>query len=281
VSRLGDLWTLGRHRVLCGDATCAADVEQVLGAVRPHLMVTDPPYGVEYDAEWRSDQSVAATLRHPKPGAVGPITNDQQVDWRLAWTLFPGDVAYVWHAGVKIPEAAASLVASGYDIRALIIWGKRHFAVGRGHYHHQHEPCFYAVRKGRTGHWNGDRSQTTLWDIDKPTRSETGHSAQKPVECMRRPIENNSSPGQAVYDPFLGSGTTIIAAEMTARSCLGLEIEPAYVDVIVRRWQDFTGDKAMLDGRSFEQIQEERRGQAQAQAQSGNQENRPAAVPAH
>jgi len=100
------------------------------------------------------------------------------------------------------------------------------------------------VRSGATGHWAGDRTQSTLWQIDKPQKNETGHSTQKPVECMRRPIENNSSPGQAVYDPFVGSGTTIIAAEMTGRACHALEIAPAYCDVTVERWQNFTGRKA-------------------------------------
>jgi DNA modification methylase len=122
------------------------------------------------------------------------------------------------------------------------------------------------LRNGKTGHWYGDRSQTTLWRINKPLKSETGHSAQKPVECMRRPIENNSSPGQAVYEPFLGSGTTIIAAEMTGRRCYAIEIARAYIDVAVRRWQNFTGQTVVLDGdgRRFDQIAAERRPQTAA-----------------
>jgi DNA modification methylase len=128
--------------------------------------------------------------------------------------------------------------------------------VGRGHYHWQHEPCWYAVRRGKTAHWAGDRKQTTLWAISKPVKSETGHSTQKPVECMRRPIENNSNPGQAVYEPFSGSGTTIIAAEMTGRSCHAIELSPAYVDVAVMRWQAFTGERAVResDGRAFNEL---------------------------
>ena len=115
--------------------------------------------------------------------------------------------------------------------------------------------------KGGTASWVGDHSQTTLWQIDKNLKSETGHGTQKPVECMRRPIENNSSTGQAIYDPFLGSGTTVIAAEMTGRSCIGLEISPGYVDVIVKRWQDFAGAQATLDGdgRTFDDIAATRR----------------------
>ena len=119
---------------------------------------------------------------------------------------------------------------------------------GRGHYHPKHEPCWYAVRKGAKGHWGGSRKESTVWNIDKPMKSETGHSTQKPVECMRRPILNNSSPGQAIYDPFLGSGTTLIAAETEGRHCYGLELEPAYCDIIVKRWENLTGQEATREG---------------------------------
>ncbi|WP_413813862.1 DNA-methyltransferase [Mesorhizobium sp. Root552] len=132
--------------------------------------------------------------------------------------------------------------------------------LSRGDYHWQHEPCWYAVRESGTGHWAGDRRQTTVWQIPKPARNETGHSTQKPVECMRRPIENNSSPGQAVYEPFCGSGTTIIAAEMTGRSCHAIELNPAYVDMAILRWQAFTGEAAILNGnsRAFAQVKADR-----------------------
>lgn len=118
-------------------------------------------------------------------------------------------------------------------------------AISRGHYHWAHEPCWYAVRAGSTAAWVGDRKQSTRWDIDKPMASETGHSTQKPVECMRRPMLNHDAP--EVYDPFLGSGTTIIAAESVGRRCFGLELEPKYCDVIVKRWENLTGKKAVLD----------------------------------
>jgi DNA modification methylase len=150
-------------------------------------------------------------------------------------------------------------VANGFTVRAQIIWAKERLVMGRGDYHWQHEPCWYAVRA--KGHWTGDRKQTTLWSIPSGGQDvETSHSTQKPVECMRRPMQNNSNPGQAVYDPFLGSGTTLIAAETTGRVCLGMELEPRYVDVAVRRWQAFTGKTARLfgDGRSFEVIAAER-----------------------
>jgi DNA modification methylase len=148
-------------------------------------------------------------------------------------------VAYIWHAGTKAGIVQDSLAACGFETRSQIIWAKNNFAIGRGHYHCKHEPCWYVVRKGSTASWVGDHSQTTLWQIDKNLKSETGHGTQKPVECMRRPIENNSSPGQAVYEPFSGSGTTIIAAEITGRVAHAIEIAPAYIDVAVRRWAGF------------------------------------------
>ena len=241
----GDVWILGRHRLVCGDSTVATDVEKALNGVKPHLMVTDPPYGVEYDPNWRNE----VDRQNGKPSgdrAVGTVQNDGQADWREAWALFPGDVAYVWHADRHASSVQASLEAANFEIRCQIVWAKPRHIISRGHYHWQHEPCWYAVRKGATGHWSGDRKQTTLWQIEH-RKSETGHGTQKPVECMRRPIENNSSPGQAVYEPFCGSGTTIIAAEMTGRSCHAIELNPAYCDMIVARWEKFTGKEATLD----------------------------------
>ena len=260
VSRLGDVWVLGRHRLACGDSTQRETVERVLGGVKPHLMVTDPPYGVSYDPDWRNRKD-RANGRPYGASAIGTVQNDERADWGEAYALFPGDVAYVWHqAGAKQVEFFQSLVASGFEVRMQIIWAKSQFPIGRGNYHVQHEPCWYAVRKGKTAHWAGDRKQTTVWQIDKPRKSETGHSTQKPVECMRRPIENNSSPGQAVYEPFAGSFTTGIAAEMTGRACLAIELNPAYVDVGVLRWQGFTGELAIHEetGRTFAELAADR-----------------------
>lgn len=258
----GDVWLLGNHRIICGDSTKADVVDKVLAGVKPHLMVTDPPYGVEYSAGWRNEAMPAkndpSRQRDGAGRATGAVMNDDKADWTETYSLFPGDVAYIWHAGNKAHIVAKSIEDAGFDLRAQIIWAKHQLVIGRGHYHPQHEPCWYAVRKrqGATGHWSGDRKQTTLWAIDKPQKSETGHSTQKPVECMRRPIMNNSSPGQAVYEPFSGSGTTIIAGEMTGRHVYAIELNPAYVDVAVKRWQDFTGQKATLegDGRTFDEI---------------------------
>jgi DNA modification methylase len=243
----GDVWVLGRHRIACGSSTDEHTVTKVLNGVKPHLMVTDPPYGVEYDADWRN-KATRPNGASVGGRATGKVLNDDKADWREAWALFPGDVAYVWHAGLFAGVVADSLISCDFKMRSQIIWAKSNFAIGRGDYHWHHEPCWYAVRGGKTGHYAGDRKQTTLWQIAKPAKSETGHSTQKPVECMRKPIENNSSQGQAVYEPFSGSGTTIIAAEQTGRCCYAVELNPAYVDVAVKRWQDFTGQEATLDG---------------------------------
>lgn len=234
----GQLWALGEHRLLCGDSTKAEDVARCIGNDSPHLMVTDPPYGVNYDADWRNHtKKLGRTAR-----AIGKVTNDDRADWSGAWRLFPGDVAYVWHAGIKTAEVVASLTACDFVLRNLLIWAKNNLVIGRGNYHSQHEPCWYAVRKNGKSHWQGDRTQTTLWAIDKPLKSETGHSTQKPMECMERPIRNNSATGDLIYDPFSGSGTTIIAAENLGRRCRAIEISPAYIAVTLERYHQHTGE---------------------------------------
>jgi DNA modification methylase len=257
VTRPGDIWILEEHRVGCGDSTSKADVEPMLAGSQPHLMVTDPPYGVGYDPSWRARRGVGSGKL-----AQGKVLNDDRADWRQAYALFTGDVDYVWHGALHGDVVAADLAACGLQRRAQIVWVKQHFTLSRGHYHWRHENCWYAVREGKAGHWQGDRTQTTVWEIpnnnsfgNRQREQSWGHGTQKPVECMRRPIVNHSRPGQLVYDPFLGAGTSLIAAEMTGRLCFGLEVSPAYVDVILRRWQAFTGRTAIhqASGQSFDE----------------------------
>jgi DNA modification methylase len=228
----GDLWQIGSHRLLCGDSTKKEDVERVMGGEKAILMVTDPPYGVEYDADWRN----RADRANGKPygaSAIGKVTNDDVTDWTPTWLLFKGDVAYIWHAGRRASEVQRSIESARFTIRCQIVWAKQQFVISRGDYHWKHEPCWYSVRNGATGHWIGDRSQTTLWEIDKPVKSETGHSTQKPLECMARPIRNHDS--ELVYDPFLGSGTTMVACQNLNRKCRGVEISAPYVAVCLER----------------------------------------------
>jgi DNA modification methylase len=249
VSRPGDIWLLGDHRIACGDSRDAGLVRSLLAGIAPQLMVTDPPYGVEYDPEWRHRRGVNNSAR------TGKIKNDEIADWTPTWTLYPGEIAYVWHGALRSTIVAESLARSGFTIRAQIIWAKERLVMRQGDYHWQHEPCWYAVRK--KGNWTGDRKQTTLWTIGSGGQdAETKHATQKPVECMRRPMLNNSSPGQAIYEPFLGSGTTLIAAQSCGRVCFGVEIDPLFVDLAIRRWQAFTGEKAKRasDGRLFDAV---------------------------
>lgn len=281
VSKPGDIWILGDHRLACGSCTDEHTVSALLGDEIPHLMVTDPPYGVEYEAGWRAEQMPEKNDPSRWEGGKGAVNNDDKADWRDAWALFPGDVAYVWHASVTSHSVTESLIASDFELRIQIVWAKNQLVISRGHYHPQHELCTYAVRRGKTAHWNGDRKQSTVWrfvddliepgeevyvrrvdaeliyaisgnestvwEIPKQQKSETGHPTQKPVECMRRPIVNNSKPGDAVYEPFSGSGTGIIAGEITGRRVFAIELDPVYVDVAVRRWQNFTGKQAILE----------------------------------
>jgi DNA modification methylase len=247
VSQPGDIWLLGAHRIACGDSRDERLVQSLLAGIVPQLMVTDPPYGVEYDPEWRHRRGVNHSAR------TGKIRNDEIADWAPTWALFPGAIAYVWHGALRSTIVAESLMKSGFMIRAQIIWAKERLVMSQGDYHWQHEPCWYAVRK--KGNWTGDRKQTTLWTIGSGGQdATTKHATQKPVECMRRPMLNNSSPGQAVYEPFLGSGTTLIAAQSCGRACFGIEIDPLFVDLAIRRWQSFAGEKARRasDGIDFD-----------------------------
>jgi len=251
VSKPGDIWKLGQHRVACGDSADETIVAALLAGAVPQLMVTDPPYGVEYDPEWRHRRGVSNS------GRKGKIRNDEVADWTPIWNLFPGEIAYVWHGALRSTIVADSLFKSGFSIRAQIIWAKERLVMSQGDYHWQHEPCWYAVRK--KGNWTGDRKQTILWTIASGGQDvETEHATQKPVECMRRPMLNNSSAGQAIYEPFLGSGTTLIAAQSISRVCLGIEIDPLFVDVAIRRWQAFAGEQARrdYDGVSFDEAEQ-------------------------
>lgn len=271
VSLLGDVWLLGDHVLVNGDCTDPSTVEKAMNGARPHLLVTDQPFGVNYDANWRNDAVQAGRggadwVKKHNGRAIGKVQNDDRVDWREAWALFKGDVIYVWHGHIQGALVQRSLEACEFELRSAIVWDKGQIAISRGHYHWQHEAMFYAVRKGANGHWSGDRKQSTVWNIPKPRKSETGHSTQKPVECMKRPLENNSKIGDHVYEPFSGSGTLIIAAQMTKRIAHAVELEPKYVDIAVTRWQTFSGADAVLSetGETFAQVRERRIAEAHA-----------------
>ena len=228
----GDIWHLGQHRVICADSTAPDAVKRLLRDDKPNLMVTDPPYGVEYEPGWRNE------WRNKKDSKrIGKVENDDQWEWSNALSLFRGNIAYVWHAGVQSGHVQVSLENSGLIVRAQIILVKPTIAISQGHYHFQHEPCYYAVRKGATASWNGSRTESTVWEASIDLHDKTTHSTQKPIAVMSPPIKNHTVKGDAVYDPFLGSGTTLIAAEQLERICYGVELNPEYVDIIIARFQ--------------------------------------------
>jgi DNA modification methylase len=243
----GDLYLLGGHRLLCGDATSEHDVARLLDGARPGLMVTDPPYGVDYDPSWRRR---AAGKPRKSRSREGRVANDDRADWAQAWALSPADIAYVWHGGLHAGTVAEGLIGTGFALRAQIIWAKPSLVMGRGDYHWQHEPCWYVVREGRAARRTRDRKQSTVWEMDGvrtgATHDEdeaTDHGTQKPIEAMARPMRNHEPTD--VYDPFVGSGTTLIAAEQTGRCCYAMDIEPRYVQVAKERWEAFTGQAAV------------------------------------
>jgi len=275
-AKLGDIYTLGTHRLMCGDSTNPEHVAKLLNDNIPILMVTDPPYGVNYDPEWRERADKGVDIR-----STGKVLNDDRADWTEAYKLFPGDVAYVWHPSTTTHLFAQNLEACGFTLINLIIWTKQHFVLSRGDYHNQHEllwyasrpqqkkqkkadkshyttthePLWYAHKKGKKHNWQGKRDQTTVWDIannnsfgNPHTEEKFGHGTQKPLECMLRPILNNTAKGEGVYDPFCGSGTTLIACEKSDRLCYAMELSPSYVDMILARWEKETGGKAVLEG---------------------------------
>lgn len=256
-TKRGQIWSLGSHRLMCGDSTDPADVGALLGGASPQMMVTDPPYGVKYDPTWRHDAGVNKSNR------IGVVENDDIADWTSAWRLFGGAVAYVWHGGLHSGTVQDSLVKAGFVMRAQIVWVKPKLVMPRGHYHWQHEPCWladkaelmseaecdeawYSVRKNSTAGFVGGRKQTTVWEIGFKGEVKTTHGTQKPVECMARPIRNHSLSAGGVYEPFAGSGTTVIACEQLGRRCFAMELSPAYVAVILQRYKDATDRDPVL-----------------------------------
>lgn len=244
---LGDVYQLGNHRLVCGDATNATDVQRLLENEVPKLMVTDPPYGVKLDQSWRDEALGSKALGK---GNKNLVTNDDRADWYDAWVLFPGSIAYVWHASSFTDVVMDSLRRADFEIKQQIIWNKSVMVMGRQAYHWKHEPCWYAIKKGCDQNWQGDRKQTTVWDAAPPTHimggskdDKTEHPTQKPISIYEIPISNHTHPGDAVYEPFGGSGSAIIACEKLKRRSLTMELSPKYCDVIVSRYCKFAKTK--------------------------------------
>jgi DNA modification methylase len=274
-TRLGDLWLCGKHRVLCGDATASDAVARLCGDDSPAEMITDPPYGVELDSEWRDRAGLngfgpaeTSYMKHRTEGHTNTtISSDTRADWSEAFALVPSlQVAYVWHASKFTREVLDGLLRIGFLHHQQIIWNKGRTVLTRTLYWFQHEPCWF-VRKKNAPWYGKPGENSTVWDVPSPKfimggseEDKFDHPTQKPLELMRRPILNHTRRGELIYDPFLGSGSSLMAAETTGRICYGLELDPKFADVIVLRWQQFTGQAAVLadDGRSFDLMAAER-----------------------
>jgi DNA modification methylase len=260
--RPGDLWILGDHRLLCGDATKPDDVARLLDGAEPTLLATDPPYGVSLDPTWRDGvYNELGPAEPPYLRTAGhrntTVSGDTRVDRSAAFALVPSlTVGYVWHAGVHAATVADGLVRIGFEIVSQVIWDKGLFAMGRSWYHWAHEPCWVIRKPGVPHLFHGSRDQSTIWRAPSPKMIMAGseeekqdHPAQKPVLLYETPIRNHLRAGEAVYDPFVGSGTGIVAAETLGRRCYGMELEPRYVQVTIERWQGLTGRQAVrVDG---------------------------------
>jgi DNA modification methylase len=274
-SRPGDLWLCGQHRVLCGDATSETDVARLLDGRKPSLMVTDPPYGISLDSEWRDRAGLnghgpaePSYMKHRTAGHnETTISGDTRADWSPAFELVPSlEVAYVFHASAFTAEVLHGLLRIGFLYPQQIIWDKTRTVLTRTHYWFEHEPCWY-VRKKKAPWFGKPGENSTIWRCASPKFIFSGskeekfdHPTQKPVKLMRRPILNHTKRAELVYEPFLGSGTTLAAAEVTERICCGMELDPKYIDVDVLRWQALSGREATLDGdgRTFAEIKKER-----------------------
>jgi DNA modification methylase len=244
----GDVWLLGRHRLVCGDSTDADVVAKCLNGAKPHLMVTDPPYGVKYVGKTKD----ALTIENDAMDADG--THELWRDTLSAiWPfLIPGGVIYATVPARPLHIGFADAMLDLGALRQIMVWDKGQMVLGHSDYHYAHEPILYGWKPGAAHYFTNDRTKTSIFKFAKPTKNDL-HPTMKPVELWVEFIENSSKPGDSVYEPFSGSGTTIIACERTNRTAHAIELSPTYVDVAVKRWQDFTGQEATLEstGQTF------------------------------
>ena len=244
VSRHGDIWQLGKHRVICGDSTKAETYKQLLDDRKANLVVTDPPYNVDVEE------------------TAGKILNDNMSDgdfYQFLLSMFTqvenhmeDDASiYVFHADTEGLNFRKAFKDAGFYLSGCCIWKKNSLVLGRSPYQWQHEPCLYGWKKKGKHQWFSDRKQTTIWEYDRP-KSSKDHPTMKPIQLMAYPIQNSSMLGTIVLDPFLGSGSTLIAADQTGRICYGIELDEKFVDVIVKRYIEVTGDTEVTVQRNHE-----------------------------
>ena len=243
----GDLWHLGEHRLLCGDATAAASYTRLLDGDRATMIWTDPPWNVAIGQDSNPRHRQRAGLTNDALSSADFITFLTQFAAAVVPVL-AGDLYCVLGAS-SWPEFDRVLRGRGFHWSATIIWVKQQFVLGRSKYHRRYEPIWYGWHKDQTSSYAGDRAQDDVWEFDRPLRS-PDHPTTKPEGLVERALLNSSAAGGLVLDPFLGSGTTLIAAERQSRRCVAMEIDPHYCDVAVTRWEQFTGQKATRERRS-------------------------------
>lgn len=240
-AKLGDIYQLGRHRLMCGDSTDAESVYQLCQDGQVDLLLTDPPYGVDYTGKTKyalkiqNDASSDESLRDMLADAFSAANS----------VMKPGAVFYIWHAILKTSAFESACQMAGWEVRQVLIWAKNTMVMGRQDYQWKHEPCLYGWKEGAGHLWASDRKQTTILNFDRPTKNKE-HPTMKPVKLFDYQIQNNTKGGDTVLDLFGGSGTTIIACEQNGRCARVMELDPRYVDVIIDRWEKLTGEKAVL-----------------------------------
>ncbi|MBB6193201.1 site-specific DNA-methyltransferase (adenine-specific) [Sphingobium wenxiniae] len=251
VSCPGDVWLLGKHRLMCGDSTSVDDMEKLTAGQMVDMWLTDPPYNVAYEGGTKDKLTIQND--NMADDEFRQFLRDAYVT--ASTVMKPGAVFYIWHADSEGYNFRGAAIDAGWKIRQCLIWEKSSLALGRQDYHWQHEPCLYGWKDGAGHLWASDRKQTTILKFDKPSRNGE-HPTMKPVALFEYQMLNNTKGGDIVLDSFGGSGTTLIAAEMNGRIARLMELDPRYCDVIIKRWQDFTGQAATLeaDERTFNEI---------------------------
>jgi DNA modification methylase len=256
-SRLGDVWLCGKHRVMCGDSTSIPQVQTLVAHKLVDLLLTDPPYNVAYEGKTEE----ALTIENDSMSDTDFRSFLVSVYKAADAVLKPGSSYYIWHADSEVYNFRGAAKDMGWQIRQNLIWNKNSFVLCRQDYHWKHEPCLYGWKEGAAHYFGSDRKQTTVLDFNRRQRNGE-HPTMKPVALFQYQVENSSKPGGTVLDLFGGSGTTLIACENTKRVARLMELDPKYCDVIINRWQAFTGNQSKLEatGQTFAQVQAQRVG---------------------
>ena len=240
-AKLGNIYQLGRHRLMCGDSTSKADVEKLMNGVKADMLLTDPPYNVDYEGKTKDKLKIENDKMENSNFRQFLIDAFTTADLSMK----EGAVFYIWHADSEGYNFRGACFDVGWKVRQCLIWNKNSMVMGRQDYHWKHEPCLYGWKDGASHLWASDRKQTTILEFNRPSKNDL-HPTMKPVTLFDYQIKNNTKGGDIVVDLFGGSGTAMMACEQNGRVCYTMELDPKYVDVIIERWENFTREKAVL-----------------------------------